>query len=143
MPSRPQKKVGIVYQDVEPVIVTVQVIEYALLKLENADKIPNLHIRGHICKINLLSKTAFRGFGFPQGAFVTETWMIAMTAKSHLLPDKNIRTDIIVDGSFHINPVVDIGQGLGEAGMFLSSSVFFAMADAVAAAREERGLPPV
>lgn len=34
-------------------------------------------------------------------------------------------------------------QGLGEAGMFLGSSVFFAIAAAVAAARKERGLPPI
>lgn len=119
---------------------------------------------------------------------------------------KNIRTDIVMDGSFSINPAVDIGQiegafvqglglytleelkyspegvlytrgphqykiasvsdipeefhvslltptqnpkaiysskGLGEAGMFLGSSVFFAIAAAVAAARKERGLPPI
>lgn len=31
-------------------------------------------------------------------------------------------------------------QGLGEAGMFLGSSVFFAIYDAVSAARRERGL---
>lgn len=31
-------------------------------------------------------------------------------------------------------------QGLGEAGMFLGSSVFFAIQDAVTAARRERGL---
>lgn len=31
-------------------------------------------------------------------------------------------------------------QGLGESGMFLGSSVFFAIADAVAAARKERDL---
>lgn len=34
-------------------------------------------------------------------------------------------------------------QGLGEAGMFLGSSVFFAIAAAVAAARKERGLSPI
>lgn len=32
-------------------------------------------------------------------------------------------------------------QGMGEAGFFLGSSVFFAIRDAVAAARKERGLP--
>lgn len=31
-------------------------------------------------------------------------------------------------------------QGLGEAGMFLGCSVFFAIYDAVAAARRQRGL---
>lgn len=34
-------------------------------------------------------------------------------------------------------------QGLGEAGMFLGSSVFFAIAAAVDAARKERGLSPI
>uniref|UniRef100_A0A4X2LCY2 FAD-binding PCMH-type domain-containing protein n=1 Tax=Vombatus ursinus TaxID=29139 RepID=A0A4X2LCY2_VOMUR len=99
---------------------------------------------------------------------------------------KNIRTDIVMDASFSINPAIDIGQiegaftqgvglytleelkyspegvlytrspneykipsitdipeelnGLGESGMFLGSSVFFAIHDAVTAARKERGL---
>lgn len=34
-------------------------------------------------------------------------------------------------------------QGMGEAGVFLASSVFFAIRDAVAAARKERGLSNV
>ncbi|KAM4836126.1 LOW QUALITY PROTEIN: aldehyde oxidase 3-like [Thomomys bottae] len=63
------------------------VIEYALLKLENAYKIPNLRVRGRACKTNLPSNTAFRGFGFPQGAFVTETWMTAVASKCHLPPE--------------------------------------------------------
>ncbi|XP_061464041.1 aldehyde oxidase 3-like isoform X2 [Rhineura floridana] len=116
---------------------------------------------------------------------------------------KNIRTDIVMDACFSINPAIDIGQieggfiqglglytmeeikfspegqqytlgpdtykipavcdvpeqfrvyllpnsrnpialysskGMGEAGVFLASSVFFAIRDAVAAARKERGL---
>ncbi|XP_052605466.1 aldehyde oxidase 3 isoform X1 [Peromyscus californicus insignis] len=64
------------------------VIEYSLLKLENAYKIPNLRVRGQVCKTNLPSNTAFRGFGFPQGAFVTETWVSAVAAKCHLPPEK-------------------------------------------------------
>ncbi|XP_055472592.1 aldehyde oxidase 3 isoform X1 [Psammomys obesus] len=64
------------------------VIEYALLKLENAYKIPNLCVRGRVCRTNLPSNTAFRGFGFPQGAFVTETWVSAVAAKCQLPPEK-------------------------------------------------------
>lgn len=71
----------------------LQVIEYALLKLENAYKIPNLRVRGQACKTNLPSNTAFRGFGFPQAAFVTETWMTAVTTKCHLPPEKVPGTD--------------------------------------------------
>ncbi|XP_043851338.1 aldehyde oxidase 3-like isoform X1 [Dromiciops gliroides] len=64
------------------------VIEYALLKLENAYKIPNLRIQGQACKTNLPSNTAFRGFGFPQGTFVTEYWITAVAAKCNLPPEK-------------------------------------------------------
>ncbi|XP_026523709.1 aldehyde oxidase isoform X3 [Notechis scutatus] len=116
---------------------------------------------------------------------------------------KNLRTDMVIDGSFSINPGIDIGQveggfiqglglytseeikfspegqqytlgpdtykipglcdipedlrtyllpnsrnpiaiyssrGLGESGVFLGSSVFFAIRDAVGTARKERGL---
>ncbi|XP_029140847.1 aldehyde oxidase isoform X3 [Protobothrops mucrosquamatus] len=119
---------------------------------------------------------------------------------------KNLRTDIVMDGSFSINPGIDIGQveggfiqglglytteeikfspegqqytlgpdtykipglcdipedirtyllpnsrnpiaiyssrGLGESGVFLGSSVFFAIRDAIGAARKERGLNSV
>uniref|UniRef100_A0A7M4EPV2 Aldehyde oxidase 3-like n=1 Tax=Crocodylus porosus TaxID=8502 RepID=A0A7M4EPV2_CROPO len=117
---------------------------------------------------------------------------------------QNIRTDIVMDACFSINPAVDIGQieggfiqgvglftmeeikvspegkqytlgpdtykipavcdipeqfnvyflpntrnpiaiysskGMGEAGVFLGSSVFFAIRDAIASVRKERGLP--
>ncbi|XP_044524995.1 aldehyde oxidase 3-like [Gracilinanus agilis] len=64
------------------------VIEYALLKLENAYKIPNLRIQGRACKTNLPSNTAFRGFGFPQGCFVTECWITTVAAKCNLSPEK-------------------------------------------------------
>ncbi|KAM9663655.1 LOW QUALITY PROTEIN: aldehyde oxidase 3-like [Trichechus inunguis] len=63
------------------------VIEYALLKLENAYKIPNLRV-GRVCKTNLPSNTAFGGFGFPEGDFATETWMTAVAARCHLPPEK-------------------------------------------------------
>uniref|UniRef100_A0A670XYN9 Aldehyde oxidase 1 n=1 Tax=Pseudonaja textilis TaxID=8673 RepID=A0A670XYN9_PSETE len=119
---------------------------------------------------------------------------------------KNLRTDIVIDGSFSINPGIDIGQveggfiqglglytseeikfspegqqytlgpdtykipglcdipedlrtyllpnsrnpiaiyssrGLGESGVFLGSSIFFAIRDAVGTARKERGLNSV
>lgn len=36
-----------------------------------------LHIRGtgYLCKTNLPSNTAFRGFGGPQGMMVAESWI--------------------------------------------------------------------
>ncbi|MEJ1271923.1 xanthine dehydrogenase [Cricetulus griseus] len=76
------------------------VIEYALLKLENAYKIPNLRVQGRVCKTNLPSNTAFRGFGFPQGAFVTETWVSAVAAKCHLPPEKVASRELKIPMSY-------------------------------------------
>uniref|UniRef100_A0A2I3TRT3 FAD-binding PCMH-type domain-containing protein n=1 Tax=Pan troglodytes TaxID=9598 RepID=A0A2I3TRT3_PANTR len=64
------------------------VTEFLILKLENAYKIRNLRFRGRACVINLPSNTAFHGFGFPQGALVTESCITAVAAKCGLPPEK-------------------------------------------------------
>ncbi|XP_031224701.1 aldehyde oxidase 2 [Mastomys coucha] len=64
------------------------VTEFLVLKLENAYKIRNLRLRGRACMTNLPSNTAFRGFGFPQGALVTESCITAVAAKCGLPPEK-------------------------------------------------------
>ncbi|KXT06727.1 hypothetical protein AC578_8516 [Pseudocercospora eumusae] len=47
----------------------------ALTHLDNCYEIPHCHIRGHVCKTNTHSNTAFRGFGAPQGMFMAEAYM--------------------------------------------------------------------
>uniref|UniRef100_A0A8C9I0K8 aldehyde oxidase n=1 Tax=Piliocolobus tephrosceles TaxID=591936 RepID=A0A8C9I0K8_9PRIM len=61
---------------------------FLILKLENAYKIRNLRFQGRACMTNLPSNTAFRGFGFPQGALVTESCITAVAAKCGLPPEK-------------------------------------------------------
>ena len=46
--------------------------ERATLHSTNAYNIPNFDIEGRICRTNLPSNTAFRGFGSPQGMFIME-----------------------------------------------------------------------
>ncbi|KAL1490731.1 hypothetical protein ABEB36_013379 [Hypothenemus hampei] len=48
------------------------VCERALAHFENAYHFPACKARGWICKTNVTSNTAFRGFGGPQGMFVAE-----------------------------------------------------------------------
>nr|XP_006117996.1 aldehyde oxidase isoform X1 [Pelodiscus sinensis] len=67
---------------------SILVTEVALLKMDNAYKIPNLRCYGYACKTNLPSNTAFRGFGFPQSGLVTECWITGIAAKSGLSPEK-------------------------------------------------------
>ena len=43
--------------------------------LASCYEIPNVYIRGHVCKTNTHSNTAFRGFGGPQAMFIAESYM--------------------------------------------------------------------
>eukprot|EP00756_Hemistasia_phaeocysticola_P005791 Hpha_TRINITY_DN13504_c0_g1::TRINITY_DN13504_c0_g1_i2::g.111519::m.111519/K00106/XDH; xanthine dehydrogenase/oxidase len=49
------------------------VLERACAHVENAYHVPNVRVYGRICKTNLPSNTAFRGFGAPQGMFLAES----------------------------------------------------------------------
>ncbi|XP_012285983.1 xanthine dehydrogenase [Orussus abietinus] len=48
------------------------VLERAMFHFENAYKVPVSNVYGYMCKTNLPSNTAFRGFGGPQGMFAAE-----------------------------------------------------------------------
>ena len=52
---------------------TAAVMDSALYKVDNAYYIPNFFVTTHICKTNLATNTAFRGFGGPQVIFAIET----------------------------------------------------------------------
>ncbi|XP_071858957.1 xanthine dehydrogenase rosy isoform X1 [Bombus fervidus] len=49
------------------------VVERAMFHFENSYKIPAADVYGFMCKTNIPSNTAFRGFGGPQGMFLAET----------------------------------------------------------------------
>ncbi|WPH04180.1 xanthine dehydrogenase [Acrodontium crateriforme] len=51
------------------------VVDRALSHSDGVYRIPNVHVRGRICKTNTVSNTAFRGFGGPQGMFIAESYM--------------------------------------------------------------------
>ncbi|XP_039429165.1 xanthine dehydrogenase [Culex pipiens pallens] len=51
------------------------VLERAMFHIQNSYKVPNLRVQGWVCKTNLPSNTAFRGFGGPQGMLAAETMM--------------------------------------------------------------------
>merc|ERR1719235_1471838 len=47
-------------------------MDRALLHCDNCYKIPHMRAQGHVCRTNIPSNTAFRGFGGPQGMLLTE-----------------------------------------------------------------------
>lgn len=54
---------------------SASVCERAMTHSDGCYKIPNMYVRGRLCKTNTMSNTAFRGFGGPQGMFIAETYM--------------------------------------------------------------------
>lgn len=54
---------------------SASVMDRCMTHLDNCYEIPNVHIRGFVCKTNIHSNTAFRGFGAPQAMFFAETYM--------------------------------------------------------------------
>jgi len=54
------------------------VMDRCCTHVDNCYEIPNVHVRGHVCKTNIHSNTAFRGFGGPQAMFIAESYMVAV-----------------------------------------------------------------
>ncbi|KAH7176983.1 molybdopterin binding aldehyde oxidase/xanthine dehydrogenase [Dactylonectria macrodidyma] len=55
------------------------VMDRACTHIDNCYHIPHAWIRGHVCKTNTVSNTAFRGFGGPQGMYFAESFMSAIS----------------------------------------------------------------
>ena len=71
---------------------SLAVMERAVSHSDNVYFIPNIHVLGTVCKTNIHSNTAFRGFGGPQGMLVAETWIdhVASTLKKPIEEIKKI-----------------------------------------------------
>lgn len=51
------------------------IVDRAMFHCDNAYYLAECHVEGHRCKTNMVSHTAFRGFGGPQGMLVAEAMM--------------------------------------------------------------------
>ncbi|KAI5610778.1 xanthine dehydrogenase/oxidase, partial [Silurus asotus] len=69
---------------------SLSIMERALFHMDNCYNIPHIRGTGYVCKTNLPSNTAFRGFGGPQGMMVAESW-ISDVALSCGLPAEQVR----------------------------------------------------
>ncbi|EWZ49498.1 xanthine dehydrogenase [Fusarium oxysporum f. sp. radicis-lycopersici 26381] len=85
------------------------VCERAMTHIDGCYDIPNVYIRGRLCKTNTMSNTAFRGFGGPQGMFIAESYMEEVADRLGM-PVEALRQINLYekDGQTHF------GQGLGD-----------------------------
>jgi xanthine dehydrogenase large subunit len=65
---------------------SLAVMERAMLHTDNAYFLPHVRITGRVCKTNLPSNTAFRGFGGPQGCVNIENILEAIASELGLDP---------------------------------------------------------
>jgi xanthine dehydrogenase/oxidase len=83
------------------------VVERSLSHIDGVYKIPNVHVRGRICKTNTVSNTAFRGFGGPQGMFICESFMSEVADKLGMSVDKFREINLLYEGDrTHFNQVL-------------------------------------
>nr|CAB3267784.1 xanthine dehydrogenase/oxidase-like [Phallusia mammillata] len=64
------------------------VLGKAVIHSDNCYKIPNVLIHGKICKTNISSSNAFRGFGAPQGMLIVESWMTRIAQFLNMTQEK-------------------------------------------------------
>ena len=80
------------------------VMERAMFHSDGSYKVPNLRARGHCCKTNLPSNTAFRGFGGPQGLMVAESWIEKIAMKLGLSTEEVRQRNLYKEGELtHFN----------------------------------------
>lgn len=80
------------------------IMERALFHMDNCYKIPNILGTGRLCKTNLASNTAFRGFGGPQGMLIAEYWMSEVALTCGLPAEEVRRKNLYKEGDLtHFN----------------------------------------
>jgi len=91
---------------------SMPICDRALFHLDNVYYIPNANFRGRVCKTNLPSNTAFRGFGGPQGMLVIEEIMDRAARRLGLDPH-SVRERNLYHGPGETNST-HYGQDIGD-----------------------------
>ncbi|EMP24535.1 Xanthine dehydrogenase/oxidase [Chelonia mydas] len=93
---------------------SLAVMDRALFHMDNSYNIPNIKGVGTVCKTNLSSNTAFRGFGGPQGMMVVECWMSDVILTCGLPAEQaGALVHVYTDGSVLLtHGGTEMGQGL-------------------------------
>ena len=81
---------------------SMPVTDRAMFHADNCYYIPNVELQGQVVKTNLVSNTAFRGFGGPQGMLIIEE-ILDRIARETGLPPETVRERNLYHGSGETN----------------------------------------
>ncbi|KAF3933300.1 hypothetical protein ABW19_dt0200309 [Dactylella cylindrospora] len=80
------------------------VVERSLSHIDGCYNIPNVFVRGRLCRTNTMSNSAFRGFGGPQGMFISECYMVEVADALGMDVDKLREVNFYQEGDItHFN----------------------------------------
>ncbi|KAE8278574.1 Xanthine dehydrogenase/oxidase Xanthine dehydrogenase [Larimichthys crocea] len=77
---------------------SLSVMERALFHMENSYSVANIRGHGFLCRTNLPSNTAFRGFGGPQGMMIAENWISDVAQSLGRSAEEVRRLNLYVEG---------------------------------------------
>ncbi len=84
------------------------IMERALFHSLNAYKCENVRVTGQVCRTNIVTATAFRGFGGPQGMMVVEAWIDHIARTLNIPPETVRERNFLRSGDMtHYNQKVD------------------------------------
>ncbi len=88
------------------------ICDRALFHIDNAYYLPTMEVSGRVAKTNVVSHTAFRGFGGPQGMVVIEDVLDRVARKLGMLPEA-VRERNLYRGTGETN-TTHYGQDVGD-----------------------------
>ncbi|XP_070578679.1 xanthine dehydrogenase/oxidase-like [Ptychodera flava] len=92
---------------------SIPVIERTLFHIDNCYRLPNLRATGYVCKTNIPSNTAFRGFGGPQAVFFAEYWMSDIAVRCGITQQQVREINMYREGDLtHFNQALIINDTL-------------------------------
>ena len=74
------------------------ILDRAMFHLHNCYRIPHLHFEGRVCRTNIASNTAFRGFGGPQGVAVIEEIFNRAAEEMNVDPAQLRQRNLVAEG---------------------------------------------
>ncbi|XP_077967155.1 xanthine dehydrogenase/oxidase-like isoform X1 [Styela clava] len=74
------------------------VMTRAVTHADNCYNVPHMEVTGRICRTNIASNTAFRGFGGPQSMIISESWITKVAETLNMDPEMVRAFNMYTDG---------------------------------------------
>lgn len=74
------------------------IMDRALFHADSSYHIPHMEVTGEVCRTNMPSNTAFRGFGGPQTILIAEMWLEKLADAAGMTPESLRERNLVQEG---------------------------------------------